>query len=319
MQGEISLHGSVALGGGAPAAAASAPQVRAGEFARRERKSPRDPGRGWMSIALIVAGATLSALSFNLLLRAGGIPSGGVVGVSLLMERLAGWSPAVVQWIINLGLLAVCGSALGRSFVLKSVVGSLLVPLVVLLTGRLAPLTTNPLLAAVCGGAGLGAGLGLVYRGNGSVGGFSGVALWLHRARGWSVDRVMIALDGSVVALTAWWLGAEAALLAALCVFVTGRVAKAVMTGFNNAKVATIISPRAAEIRAAVLRDVPLGVTTLAGRGGYTEREQEVLMVVMTPGELTRFKAVVRAQDPNAFMIVSDAAEVLGHGFAPHA
>ncbi len=317
MQGQISLHGSMALGGGAPAAAPAA-SAGTGEPARRERKAPRDPGRGWMSVALVVAGATLCALSFNLLLRAGGIPSGGVVGVSLLVERLAGWSPAVVQWAFNLGLLAVGGFALGRGFVLKSIIGSLLVPFVVLLTGRLAPLTTNPLLAAVCGGAGLGAGLGLVYRGNGSIGGFSGVALWLHRMRGWPVDRVMIALDGSVVVLAAWWLGAEAALLAALCIFVTGRVAKAVMTGFNNAKVATIISPRVAEIREVVLRDVPLGVTTLVGRGGYTGREQEVLMVVMTPGELTRFKAVVRAQDPNAFMIVSDAAEVLGHGFAPH-
>lgn len=307
----------MALGGGAPAAAPVAP-ARADQVTRRERKPPRDPGRGWMSVTLIVAGAALSAVSFNLLLRAGGVPSGGVVGVSLLAERLMNWPPAVVQWTLNLGLLTVCGAALGRRFVIKSIVGSLLVPLVVLLTGRLAPLTANPLLAAVCGGAGLGAGLGLVYRGNGSIGGFSGVALWLHRVRGWPVDRVMIALDGSVVALTAWWLGAEAALHAALCIFVTGRVAKAVMTGFNNAKVATIISPRAAEIREVVLRDVPLGVTTLAGRGGYTGREQEVLMVVMTPGELTRFKAVVRAQDPNAFMIVSDAAEVLGHGFAPH-
>lgn len=317
MQGQISLHGSMALGGGAPTAVPVGPTC--GETrARRERKARRDPGRGWMSVALVVAGATLCALSFNLLLRAGGIPSGGVVGVSLLIERLVGWSPAVVQWAFNLGLLAVGGFALGRGFVLKSIIGSLLVPLVVLLTGRLAPLTTNPLLAAVCGGAGLGAGIGLVYRGNGSIGGFSGVALWLHRVRGWPVDRVMIALDGSVVVLAAWWLGAEAALLAALCIFVTGRVAKAVLTGFNNAKVATIISPRAAEIREVVLRDVPLGVTTLVGRGGYTGREQEVLMVVMTPGELTRFKAVVRAQDPNAFMIVSDAAEVLGHGFASH-
>lgn len=297
-----------------------APEAGSGKAARRRhRRAPRQYRQGGWAAALVVAGAALAALSFNLLLRPAGIPSGGVVGVSLVLERLLHWSPAVVQWALNLGILAACGLTLGRGFVVKSIAGSLLVPLVVYLTQGWAAMTTNPLLAAICGGAGLGAGVGLVYRANASVGGLSSLALWLNRKEGWPVSRVMIALDGVVVAITAAWLGAEAALYAGLCVFVTGRVARAVMTGFNNAKVATIISTRTEEIRAAVLNDIPLGVTTLRGKGGYSGREQEVLMVVMTPAELARLKPVVHACDPQAFMIVSDASEVLGHGFAPHA
>lgn len=302
----------VAKGGG-QAAASPAPAP-----ARRGRRRGPELRQGPVSVVVLVAGVVLSALSFNLLLRPAGVPSGGVVGASLIAERLLHLSPAVVQWTLNLGLLGLCGLSLGRGFVLKSLAGSLLVPLVVLLSQRLAPVTTHPGLAAVCGGAGLGAGLGLVYRANGSVGGFSAVALWLHRRLGWPMDRIMIGLDASVLAVTALWLGAEPALYAGVCVFVTGRTARAVMTGFNNAKVATIISGRAAEIREAVLHEVSLGVTTLTGRGGYTGRDQEVLMVVMTPSELVRLKATVHALDPQAFMIVSDAAEVLGHGFAPH-
>ena len=287
--------------------------------ARRHRRAPRHYRRGGWAAVLVVAGAALAALSFNLILRPAGIPSGGVVGASLVLERLLQWSPAASQWVLNLGILAACGLTLGRGFVVKSIAGSLLVPLVVYFTQGWTAMTTDPLLAAICGGAGLGAGVGLVYRANGSIGGFSALALWLNRKEGWPVSRVMIALDGVVVAITAAWLGAEAALYAGLCVFVTGRVARAVMTGFNNAKVATIISSRAEDIRAAVLNDIPLGVTTLRGRGGYSGREQEVLMVVMTPAELARLKPVVHACDPQAFMIVSDASEVLGHGFAPHA
>lgn len=311
MDSSVTKTFTMGWGGNAPA------RTRARAMRRRERTRA---GRGgdWASILMIVAGATLCAVSFNLILRPSGIPSGGVIGLSLLFERLLGWSPAYSQWALNLGLLALCGAALGRGFVLKSLIGSLLVPLVVLLTSRLAPLTTTPLLATLCGGAGMGAGIGLVYRANGSVGGLTGVALWLHRVRGWPVDRIMIAFDGVVLALTAAWLGAEAALHAALGVFVIGRSAKAVMTGFNNAKVATIISHRSAEIRRAVLNDVSLGVTTLVGRGGFSGCEQEVLMVVMTPSELTGLKAAVRAEDPHAFVIVSDAAEVVGHGFASH-
>lgn len=274
--------------------------------------------QGWRALVLVLAGSVLAALSFNLLLRPCGIASGGVVGVSLLAERLLGWGPAYVQWGLNLGLLFACGARLGRGFVLKSLAGAVFVPLVVLLSQRIGPLTQNPLLATVCGGLGLGAGLGLVFRANGSVGGFSALALWWNRRFGMPMDRAILWLDGCVLGVAMVWLGPEPALYAFLCVFITGRVARAVMTGMNNAKVATIVSAKAAEIREAVLVDLPLGLTCLRGEGGYSGQPLEVLMVVMTPAELVRLKRLVHELDAHAFMIVSDAAEVLGRGFAPH-
>jgi len=66
-----------------------------------------------------------------------------------------------------------------------------------------------------------------------------------------------------------------------------------------------------------ILRDMSRGVTALPGTGMYTSQPHNVLMCALTATEVPQLKAVVSARDPNAFVIVSPAQEVLGKGFAP--
>ena len=66
-----------------------------------------------------------------------------------------------------------------------------------------------------------------------------------------------------------------------------------------------------------ILKDLRRGVTALHGRGMYTQQDRDVLVVAVTVTEMNRLKAIVNAQDPNAFVIVSPAREVLGRGFQP--
>jgi uncharacterized membrane-anchored protein YitT (DUF2179 family) len=265
--------------------------------------------------ALIVVGCIVAGLAFTLFLRPNGIAPSGVVGVSLVAYKSFGIEPAYTQWVLNLVALALGGWWLGRDFLVRSLAATLLLPLVAFLTRDFHPLTNNMLLAAICGGVGVGIGVGLVFRGNSSLGGFSTLALALQKTTGLTMDKIFIFLDGVVVLCAALTFSAEQVLCALVCITLAGRTIRGVLTGFGTSKVAMIVSTRAEEICAAVLRDIPLGVTKLDGQGGYTGEPRQVLMTVMRPTEMVRLKNTVRAIDPAAFMILCDASEVLGYGF----
>ena len=280
--------------------------------ARQRRPHP------FLDLGYIVIGSLIAGLAFTLFLRPNGIVPSGVVGLSLVLQRATGIEPAYTQWILNLTALALGAWWLGREFFLRSLTATLLLPLVVLLTRHLEPLTHNALLAAICGGVGVGIGVGLVFRGNSSIGGFSTLALALQKYTGLTMDKIFIFLDGVVVLCAALAFSAEQVLCALVCITLAGRTIRGVLTGFGTSKVALIVSAHAEEICAAVLRDIPLGVTKLPGQGGYTGEPRQVLISVMRPMEVVRLKSTVRALDPNAFMILCDASEVLGYGFKPN-
>jgi uncharacterized membrane-anchored protein YitT (DUF2179 family) len=293
------------------------PPTLAQTRASQARESERRP-HPFRDVTLIITGCVVAALSFTLFLRPNGIAPSGVVGVSLVLQRTAGIEPAYTQWGLNFIALILGAWGFGRDFMVRSIAATVLLPLVVFLTRNLAPLTHSPLLAAICGGVGVGLGVGLVFRANGSIGGFSTLALALHKSLGLTMDKIFIFLDGLVVLLAALAFSAEQVLCALVCIVLAGRTVRGVLTGFGTSKVAMIVSTHAEEICTAILRDIPLGVTKLAGQGGYTGEPRQVLMTVMRPMEIVRLKHTVRAIDPAAFMILCDASEVLGYGFKPH-
>ncbi|MFO1448894.1 MAG: YitT family protein [Opitutaceae bacterium] len=272
----------------------------------------------WAEALLVTAGAALVAASFNTLLRPNALAPGGLPGLSLLVQRTVRVEPAITQAGLNVVILLVAWQQLGRAFALRNVLGCLLLPLFVWLSRDWPALTHDRLLAVLCGAGGTGVGLGLVFRGRGSVGGFSALALILNRRHGISVDRSLVALDGLIVLAAAFVFPAEAVLCALVGVVLIGRIARSVLTGFDTAMVAFVVSQEPGRIKEAVLHDLDLGLTLIPARGGYTDTSRDMLMVVMRPGDVPRLKACVRNLDPAAFVVLAGSSEVLGYGFKPH-
>lgn len=282
-------------------------------------RQPPPPWRaGLRDIGWVVAGATLAALAFNLLLRPAGIAPGGVPGIALLAQQLWAIKPALTLATLNLTLLALGGASLGRKFFWRSLLGSLLVPILVAGTSHLPGLTSSPLLAALCGGVVMGAGIGLVFLGRGSVGGFSTIALLLHRRAGIPVDRTLTVLDGLVVLAAVLIVPVEQALCAAVAIVLIGQTARRVVAGSSHAIMALIITSRPEALRQIVLHELDLGLTQLGGEGGFTGEPRAVLMVVTRPLDVPRLKRAVAIGDPAAFVTLTAATEVLGYGFAAH-
>lgn len=268
-----------------------------------------------VSVLLLLAGSFLIAVSFNMFLVPLGIASGGVSGISILVHYMTGIPPAYTQWALNVPLFFVGLWLLGRRFALKTALGSFVLPLFVLVTSDWKPLTDNAMLASIYGGIGVGAGLGLVFRGKASTGGLDLAAQLLHRFTGIRLGLAVACFDGLVIASAGILIAPENALYALIGLFATSRTIDFVQTGLAISKVAFIISDCPDTIAQVVLHDLNRGLTKLDGHGGYTGTSRTVLMIVVGRGEVSKLKSLVKAADPSAFVIISDTAEVLGEGF----
>ncbi|GMB09111.1 YitT family protein [Thermolongibacillus altinsuensis] len=263
----------------------------------------------------ILLGSAIVAIAFNLFLLPNRVASGGVSGISTILHATLGWQPAYVQWSLNIPLFIAGVVLLGKQFGVKTLVGTAFLPFVVYLTHNVAPATNDPLLGALFGGIGVGMGLGIVFRGKASTGGTDLAAQIIHKYTGLSLGTCVVLIDGLIVLTAALVFDIERALYALIALFVTSKTIDFVQVGFGYSKMAMIITNKEEEVRHAILHKIDRGVTKLSAYGGYTDCERPVLMCVVGQAEFTKLKQLVKNIDPSAFVVVMDAAEVLGEGF----
>ncbi len=263
----------------------------------------------------VIVGAAIIALGFNVFLLPNQIASGGVSGISTILKGVFGWEPGLVQYAFNIPLFIAGLIFLGARFGVKSLVGTLVLPAVVLITASWEPWTYNPLLGSLFGGITVGLGLGIVFRGGASTGGTDLAAQIITKYTGFSLGTSVLLIDGLIVLSAAFVFDIEKALYALIGLFVTTKTIDIVQLGFSQSKMIYIITNKQDEIRDAIYREIDRGVTKIPAFGGYTNEAKPVLMVVAYQTEFTKLKHIVKVIDPSAFVIVSDAYEVLGEGF----
>ncbi|MGL4521290.1 MAG: YitT family protein [Bacilli bacterium] len=263
----------------------------------------------------VLVGSVLVGASFNLFLLPNQIASGGVSGISTILQSTLGLEPAYVQWAFNIPLFALGFFFLGKQFGLKTLFGTLIGPFVVFLTNGLDPATQDPLLAALFGGLGIGVGLGVVFRSHGSTGGVDVIAQIIHRYFGFPLGTAIAMIDGLIVTTAAIVFDLESAMYALIALFVTSKTINVVQIGFQYSKMALIITNEEEKVRSIIFDEVDRGVTKLQAEGGYTQSEKAMLLVVVDQTEFNKLKSAVQSADPDAFVVVVDSTEVHGRGF----
>lgn len=263
----------------------------------------------------VIAGAAVIALGFNLFLLPNQVASGGVSGISTILNGLFGWNAGLVQYAFNIPLFIAGVIILGKNFGAKSLVGTLTLPAIVILTQDWQPVTLNPLLGAIFGGIVVGGGIGLVFKGKASTGGTDLLAQIITKYTGLTLGTSVLLIDGIIAVSAAVVFDIEKGLYAIIGLYVTTKTIDIIQLGFSQSKMVYIISDQEEELRDTIYAQVNRGVTKVRAVGGYTQKERSMLLVVVYQTEFTRLKQVIQTVDPSAFVIVSDAYEVLGEGF----
>ncbi|UNC93745.1 YitT family protein [Candidatus Contubernalis alkalaceticus] len=260
-------------------------------------------------------GSLIMTLGLNMFLIPNIIASGGVSGLGIIIFHAFNIPVGLTILFSNVPLFIAAWKYLGMKFVIRSLAGSLFLPVLVEALSFLPVLTTDLLLASIYGGILLGIGLGIVFRVGGSTGGTALAAQLLNYSIGLSTGQSLLGIDFVIIALAGLVFSAELAMYALISLFVTSKVIDLVQEGLGFAKACYIISESGPEIGQAIQTELDRGYTILKGQGGFTGQEKEILLCVVSQAEVTSLKKIVWHIDPGSFVIVSNVHEVLGEGF----
>ncbi|MDR1569189.1 MAG: YitT family protein [Oscillospiraceae bacterium] len=269
----------------------------------------------WLCSAQFILGVVLMSASYPLFFLTNDIAPGGLSGVAMILNELIRVPVGMTTFALNVPLFAIGFRMRGTAFVLRSF-AAMTVTSALIDWLPLAPLTADPMLAAVGGGALLGVGLGFVLRANATTGGTDMAAMLLHkRFPLLSIGGMLMAIDCLVIIGAAIVFEPQSALYSLVTLYLSTRVMDRVVEGFDTAKAFFIISNSHAKIASEIMKTMERGVTLLNSRGGYSGEQRDVLLCVITRTQIQQLKRVVHSIDPKAFMIVTDVSEAMGEGF----
>lgn len=269
-----------------------------------------------MEYSLVISGATLVGLAYNMFLLPAKLAAGGISGISTILYELYNLSPALTQFLINVPIFIIGWLTLGKDFSGKTLVGTFFVPFVIWLTADIPYTITNPLLGTVYGGVILGTGLGIVYKGNGSTGGTAAIAQIVRKFTGLSSGYSQLIVDGVVVVSSIIVFNLELTLFALMCIYVTSKVIDFVQLRTAAAKLVLIITDDEERVQALIRKEVDRGFTKIRSIGGYSNRDKTMLLCILDQGEAVHLKKVLQQKDPAIFVIFMDTSEILGRGFS---
>lgn len=264
-------------------------------------------------------GSVLFALGFAIFLIPNDINTGGISGLAMILRELLGFgSIGTLTLLMNIPLFLIGGLKIGKRFFAGSLIGMVVSSVLMDLFALIPFATPEPLIGGLYGGVLCGAGLGMVFMAGASTGGSDIlVRLLKKKYRNLPIGSISIMFDAMVVLLTGLvFRDISKALYSGVVVFVCGQVIDAVVYRFDYSRVALIISKEHEKIAKAISDQLDRGATYLHGSGSYTHQNIEVVLAVVRKGQLAELKELVMNIDENAFVIVQEAHQVLGDGFA---
>jgi uncharacterized membrane-anchored protein YitT (DUF2179 family) len=278
---------------------------------------------------LIILAALIQAFSLRTFFVPANLASGGVSGIAQLVNHFTDWPIGLMILIGNIPLFVLGWSFLGgHRFALRTAVAILTYSALIdflpntflfspngLGTTLIHDLQGDIFLNTLYGAIVSGIGYGLVYRARGTSGGSDILARILNNWRGIPITHSYLFVDSAVILGAGFVFGWKQALYAMIALYVSGLVAETTLEGGTSVRTAMIVTSESDKISHRVLEELHRGVTVLEGSGAYTGASRPVLYCVITRAEVSTLKAIVNECDPQAFMVIGVAHEVLGEGF----
>ena len=269
--------------------------------------------------ALLVVGALVQAFAMRLFLVPGLLVSGGISGAAQIINYFIRFPIGVMVFLGNVPLFILGWRHLGGPrFAIRTAVAVIVFSFftdLLLLFIPVSGVTGDNVLNAIFGGVLLGAGLGLVYRGQGTSGGSDILSRILNSNFGIPISQSYLITDAVVVLASGFAFSWEKALYGLVVIYISGIAAEAVSEGQSVFRSAIIITSYYEKVSQKILSELERGVTILSGKGGFTGADRPVLYCVITRAEVNQLKGLVQEIDPDAFMVIGTAHEALGNGF----
>lgn len=270
----------------------------------------------YVDYLLIILGSFTIGFAIKNMFDPVSLVTGGVSGIAIIMKSV--WD--VPLWLtntaLNIPLFAAAVKIKGWKFIKRTLVATIALSVSLYVLPETALLTHDVFLASLFGGLVTGVGTGLVFICHATTGGTDMLAALIQRKmRHYSIAQIMQVLDGLVVLAGASVFGIQFALYALIAIYAVAKISDNMIEGLKFSKQAFIISEKSGEIAGTIMTEMERGVTALDAVGMYSGLKKQMLFCVVSKKEIVRLKEIVEEHDPEAFVIVNDAREVVGEGF----
>ncbi|BFH64234.1 YitT family protein [Paenibacillus azoreducens] len=259
---------------------------------------------------VVILGAAFIACGFNLFLVPHQLLSGGVSGLSMLVNYFTRMDLSILYFAFNVPILVAGWFQLGKRFIVLSIVSVVATTWFIAIVPVHA-LSSDTLLASVFGGVLVGIGAGISFRAGGSSGGFDIVGSIVTRYRDFPVGNVLVAMNGLVI-LAAGYLQQDwnLALASMISIFVSGKVVNFIH--ISHYKVTVYIITNETDALLTKLLELPRGVTKIKTEGAFSHKSKDMLMTVTTRYELQELKRIIKQTDPKAFVNIVETVGIMG-------
>ncbi len=277
--------------------------------------------RKWfISYSLIIIGAFIMAAGFVLFITPHMIVPGGVYGISIVLHHMFGFPVGLTALVFDIPLTLIGIKVLGPRFGIKTVVGfvftAFFVDSLTYLYGDAPLIPDDVLLSAIYGGILVGVGLGLIFKSKATSGGSDIVAMIISKYTKLPIGQLLILVDSTIVLFGLLSFGDwNVPLYSLITIYVAGRVVDMILQGVSYDKSLFIVSKKPSKIKEKIITDLNRGGTIFNGKGLYNDEDKEVIYTVLNRREVEIIQDYIHQIDPNAFMVVNNANEILGNGF----
>lgn len=264
-----------------------------------------------------IVGAFIMAVATSLFLLPNQLSSGGFAGIATILYYFLKIPMGISILAFNIPLFLFAGYKLGKSFFIKSIIGTITFSLSIDILDKLTPLTQDRFLACIYGGIIIGLGTAIILKANSSTGGSDLISLLVKKYNSdIRTSNVIIIVDTIIVGLNVlFFREIEIGLYSAIAIYLMGKMIDIIFEGIYFTKLVIIISNKSQEISEEIGDKVGKGTTGLFGKGMYTNEHKTILMCAASRGDVARVKQIAKKIDPKSFIIIANAREVVGLGF----
>lgn len=268
-----------------------------------------------VDIIFIIIGSFIFALAVNMFVIPNELGEGGVTGITIIAYYLYGWSPGLVNLVLNSILIVVGYKFLNRISMIYTIIAVLFNSLFLYVTEGWTIASDEIIVNAIFGGVFVGVGIGLIIRVGGTTAGTTILAKLTQKYLGWNVSYGLLFFDLIVAFSSYFIIGAEKLMLTIIMLYIGTKVMEFTIEGISPKKAVTIISNEPDQIARQVNMKMNRGVTVFAGHGYYTKAQKDILYIVISSQEVVKLKNIVKEADKNAFIAIHDVRDVFGEGF----
>lgn len=271
-----------------------------------------------INYAFIISGSFVLALAVVGFFLPNQMVTGGTAGLALLLHYITPLTIGSLIALINLPLLILGSRYLGKMFAIRTVITIVLISLFIDFLAqiiKLEPFILDTILSSIFGGIFIGLGLALVIKGNSSAGGSTIIAKIISSKTEIKPAQVILVIDTIIILSALFILDDRAKILwSVISIYITSKMIDYILTGSLNKKVVYLVTQKTQELKKLITDELGPEGTIIKGDGLFEGQEKKMILIVVEVTKLQRLRQMVRETDPEGFLIITEASEMLGRG-----